>query len=158
MFFVAPQQMARLTIQLNQRKDSAMLRKLFFGAVMVLALGGGMSPVGAGTFCTTVNDCRAEVRAQVRAQDQAAARGSQWGPVGRSACAIASREQEANERRCRSYDLKPGGKTRAECAKCYRQVREDIARWEQCYRAGYAPRPPRAIYESLARLGAAASR
>jgi len=137
---------------------------MFRAIFIIFALGffsfgiGGLATAEAGNFCTTVQKCKEEVRQYVATQDSAATAGPQWGPVGRSACAIASREQEGNERRCRSYDKKPGGKTLAECAKCYRQVREDLARWEQCYRAGYAPKPPDAIYESLARLGIVASR
>ena len=123
-----------------------------FAAFLALFVFGDVK-VAEAKYCTTTAACVADVQARVDRQDAASSAGRQWGPVSHSACAIASREQEGNERRCRSYDLKVGGKTREECAKCYRQVREDLARWEQCYREGYAPKPPRAIYESLARLG-----
>jgi len=121
-------------------------------------LSGADETAQASEYCKSASSCISEVRQHARNQDAAASGGPWWGPVGPNACAIASREQEGNERRCRSYDAKPGGKTYEECAKCYRQVREDIARWEQCSRAGLAPRPPRAIYESLARLGLQASK
>jgi hypothetical protein len=135
------------------------MNKLIIALAFVLSLfafGGVVSTAQAGEYCKTKSSCVAAVKQEVRRQN-AATDGRLWGPPSPSACEIASREQEGNERRCRSYDLKPGGKTWEECAKCYRQVLLDIARWEQCYRGGWAPKPPRAIYESLARLGRSAA-
>lgn len=133
----------------------------FAGAIAMLAMALMFVFAGfanAGEYCTTAKACKQAVRAEVAQQNLAASSGKQWGPVGRSACEVASREQEGNEKRCRSYDKQAGGKTQEQCAKCYRQVVLDLARWEQCYKAGYAPKPPQAIYDSLARLGKAASK
>jgi hypothetical protein len=125
-------------------------------AIIALVFGlltfGGVSSASAGEYCVKVAECKAVVKSIVQQQNHSTD-GRQWGPASPSACEVASREQEGNERRCRSYDKKPGGKTLEECAKCYRQVVLDIARWEQCYAGGWAPKPPKAIYESLARLG-----
>lgn len=123
------------------------------GVFIATAMATSVVQAADMSTCTTVVTCEDEVSREVARQDAAASSGPQWGPVSQSQCAIASREQEANERRCKAYDLKRNGKTLKECAKCYRQVRFDIARWEQCHRAGFAPAVPRAIYQSLARLG-----
>jgi len=129
---------------------------LAFVLTSLVAFSGTATVAQAGEYCKTVKTCQATVQAEIKRQNNGTD-GRLWGPPSPSACEIASREQENNERRCRAYDKKPGGKTLEECAKCYRQVVLDIARWEQCYKGGWAPKPPRAIYESLARLGKAAS-
>lgn len=124
---------------------------LVIGAFVAAAPSGAVAqPVAV---CTTTQSCRTDVAKMVASQDGTARTGSQWGPANARNCAIASREQEANEKRCRSYDRQQGGKTLHQCAKCFRQVREDLARWVQCSRIGYAPNPPSTIYRSLARLG-----
>ena len=115
----------------------------------------GVQSAEAGVFCTTSSSCKATVRAEVQRQN-AAARGRLWGPPSRTACDQAGSEQLANERRCRKYDNLLGQKDPVECAKCYRQVVFDLARWEQCYAKRLAPKPPAAIYASLARLGKSA--
>lgn len=124
----------------------AVLAALFVvSAVPTAEAGGRCDP--------TIQSCRTDVQRQVGDQDRAVRGGPQWGPVSYAACQIASREQEGNERRCRSYDVRSAsGKSREECAKCCRQVREDFARWQQCHQAGFAPSPPQAIRASLARL------
>jgi hypothetical protein len=90
--------------------------------------------------------CVVIVKRKAHEQDDAARGGPQWGPVSASSCAKASREQEGNARRCRAYDvLGANGKEMAECAKCCRQLREDMNRWRQCAAAGYAPPFPAAL-------------
>lgn len=140
---------------ITKRNVWAVVANSVAALIVVIAAGFalGITESRAGEYCHDATSCRAEVTKEVTRQNAAAASGPKWGPVGASACEIASREQEGNERRCREYDRKPGGKTWEECAKCYRQVVFDLARWEQCWRAGYAPKPPQAIYDSLARLG-----
>lgn len=138
-----------------------MIKNFLFVPIMVFATFGTATVAStvsaeAGQYCKEKQSCKEEVRRKVAAQDFGAANGKRWGPVSPSQCAIASRQQEANERRCRGYDSKAGGKTKEECAKCYRQVREDLARWIQCHKIGEAPPVPAAIYASLARLGQAA--
>ncbi len=122
-------------------------------ALIIFASFGGINTAEAGQYCKSASTCKAEVAALTRSQD-AAARGAQW-KVGQSSCRSAAEQQKANERRCRAFDAKWGGKTLEECARCYRQVREDIRRWEACHKAsgGIVPPPPAAIYASLARLG-----
>lgn len=132
--------------------------KLIVGLITLALLVTPISaPAEAGQYCHSVSSCKKEVQREVTRQNRVAAKGPRWGPPSSSACAIASREQEGSERRCRLYDDKFGGKTWQECAKCYRQVVFDLARWVQCWKAGYAPSPPLAIYVSLARLGKSAA-
>jgi hypothetical protein len=84
--------------------------------------------------------CVQIVKRKIGQQDDATRGGPQWGPVSATACAQASREQEGNARRCRAYDARgANGKELAECAKCCRQLREDMNRWRQCAAAGLAP-------------------
>lgn len=111
----------------------------------------------AGGYCTATQSCRAEVAARVDAQNQRVQGAPRWS-LSRASCHRAGREQRANERRCRSYDRQQGGKTLAQCAKCYRQAVFDAARWKLCHSRDWAPPVPGAIYRSIARLGGQAKR
>ena len=108
--------------------------------------------VAAQEVCTTNAACKERVQQEVAAQNKAASSGPQW-QLSRAGCEQAGREQRANEQRCRAYDQQPGGKTEAQCAKCYRQAVFDASRWEQCAVRGWAPPVPDTIYQSIARLG-----
>lgn len=137
-----------------------MIRKLTLTIALVLGLSGftTIATVVQATaesvvVCTTTNTCKEQVAVEAQQQTAATISGPKWGPPSPHACAIASREQEENEARCRSYDRQPGGKTLAQCAKCYRQAVFDAARWERCRAIGEAPPVPREIYRSIARLG-----
>jgi len=135
------------------------MRKILIAtAVIMTTFSYASTDAKAGEYCTSASSCKAQVMALVREQDSAALVGGQW-RVSESACASAANQQKANEHACRMFDKKYGGKTLAECAQCYRQVREDIRRWIACHKAsgGKVPMTPAAIYKSRARLGAAAS-
>lgn len=121
-------------------------------------LSPAQTTASAGSYCNKLQTCRNEVRNEVRRQNASASSGPRWNINDPGACRIASREQEQNEARCRAYDRQKNGKTQAQCAKCYRQAVLDAARWELCHELGKAPPVPRAIYDSIARLGAQASR
>ncbi len=89
-------------------------------------------------------NCVKRVQQEIASQDSAAADGPQWPGPTRESCNRASKQQEGNARRCRSYDYQEAkaegdGKTLEQCAKCCRQLREDMRRWKQCAAAGFAP-------------------
>lgn len=120
----------------------------FFLGILALANSAeaGQSCRKGHRYDLAQKTCVEIVKRKAQQQDDAVRGGPQWGPVSASACAQASREQEGNARRCRAYDvLGANGKEMAECAKCCRQLREDMNRWRQCAAAGYAPPFPAAL-------------
>jgi hypothetical protein len=129
---------------------------LFFS--LFVAFGGVVSPALAGQSCkkgayfdASLMECVMKVRVTISAQDAKANGGPQWGPPNAVNCARASDEMDRSAALCRkydglvSYDAKRGvvinGKTFEQCAKCCRQLREGMARWQQCFALGLAPRP-----------------
>lgn len=92
----------------------------FIGMAVEAEAGGKCNPV----FQTCKQVLKSKVNAQMRA-----------------ACDRYGREQEANENRCRSYDVR-SGKSLEQCAECCVLLRFDREHWRQCAALGLAPPVP----------------
>lgn len=138
------------------------MNKLVMMIVFVLSMVAptfvSATPAFAGQSCkkgmyfnAQLMECVAKVRVTISNQDAAANDGPQWGPPNAVNCQRASDEMDRSAALCRkydglvAYDAKLGvivnGKTFEQCAKCCRQLREGMARWQQCFALGLAPRP-----------------